>query len=73
MVDRLDKTLENTGRRRGEGFEIIVTPPMSVPMDLMEQYAGIGVDRLVVNLGSQRHERVHSRIAELDKLVRLTA
>jgi len=44
-----------------------------MPMDLMRQYVDVGVDRLAVNLGSQRPERVHSRMAEIDKLVRLTA
>ncbi len=73
MIERLDETLGNAGRKRGKEFEIIVTPPMSMPMDLMQQYAEFGVDRLVVNLGNQRPERVHSRMAEIDKLVRLTA
>src|SRR5262249_37733574 len=73
MIDPLDKTLDNIGPRRREGFEVIATPPTAEPMDAEEQYAGIGVDRLVVNLGSRRSERVHSRIAEIDKLVRLTA
>jgi probable F420-dependent oxidoreductase len=73
MIERLDGTLEKAGRKRGKEFEIIVTPPMSMPMDLMQQYAEIGVDRLVVNLGSQRPERVDSRMAEIEKLARLTA
>jgi probable F420-dependent oxidoreductase len=70
IVDRLDVILANAGRKRGEEFEIIVTPPIAMPVDLMRQYVEVGVDRLVVNLGSQRPERVQSRMAEIEKLVR---
>ena len=69
IVDRLDAILGNAGRKRGEEFEIIVTPPTAMPIDLMRQYVKVGVDRLVVNLGSQRPERVQSRMAEIEKLV----
>ena len=70
MVGRLDAALAKAGRRRGAEFEIIMTPPASMPMDAMQEYAEIGVDRLVVNLGSQRHERVQARMAEIERLVK---
>jgi probable F420-dependent oxidoreductase len=73
MIGRLDAALAEAGRRRGGGFEVIVTPPMPTPVDAMREYAGLGVDRLVVNLGSQRPERVDQRMAEIERLVRLTA
>ena len=38
----------------------------------MQEYAEVGVDRLVVNLGSQRPERVDQRMAEIAKLVKLS-
>jgi hypothetical protein len=38
----------------------------------MQEYAEVGVDRLGVNLGSQRAERVDQRLAEIAKLVKLT-
>jgi len=72
MIGRLDAALAEAGRRRGGGVEVIVTPPMPTPVDAM-QYAGLGVDRLVVNLGSQRPERVDQRMVEIARLVKLTA
>ncbi len=73
MIERLDETLGNAGRKRGKDFQIIITPPLSMPTDQMQQYAEIGVDRLVVNLGSQRPDHVQSRMGEIERLVRLTA
>ena len=73
MLDRLDAAFAKAGRKRGEDFQIIVTPPMSMPMDSMQEYAEIGVDRLVVHLGSQRPERVDQRMAKIEKLVRSAA
>jgi alkanesulfonate monooxygenase SsuD/methylene tetrahydromethanopterin reductase-like flavin-dependent oxidoreductase (luciferase family) len=72
-LDRLDAALAKAGRTRGEGFEVIITPPVSMPVDAMQAYAEVGVDRLVVNLGSQRPERVEHRLAELERLVRAAA
>ncbi len=71
MVGRLDVALAKAGRRRGYGFEIITTPPASMPMEAMQEYAEAGVDRLVVNLGSQRPERVDGRMVEIERLVKL--
>ena len=36
----------------------------------MAEYAELGVHRLVVNLGSQRPERVGPRLTEIETLVR---
>ena len=44
-----------------------------MPTDAMQGYAELGVDRLVVNLGSQRPERVDQRMAEIAKLVQTIA
>ena len=73
MIRRIDEKLASIGRRRGQGFEIIVTPPTAMPMDLMQQYSEFGVDRLLVNLGSQQAERARARMAELEKLTSSTA
>jgi probable F420-dependent oxidoreductase len=72
MLDQLDAAFAKSGRTRGDEFQIIVTPPVAMPMDAMQEYAEVGVDRLVVNLGSQRAERVDQRLAEIAKLVKLT-
>jgi hypothetical protein len=39
----------------------------------MQEYAALGVDRLVVNLGSQRPEKVDVRLPEIDRLVKMAA
>jgi hypothetical protein len=44
-----------------------------MPVDSMQAYAELGVDRLLVHIGSQQPERVDQRLAEIEKLVRLTA
>ena len=51
-------------------FQIIVTPPVAMPIEAMAEYAQLGVHRLVVNLGSQRPERVAPRLTEIETLVR---
>ena len=72
-LKRLDAALAKAGRTRDEGFEVIITPPVSTPIDAMQAYAEVGVDRLLVNLGSQRPERVEHRLAELEELVKVAA
>ena len=58
------------GRTRGKDFQIIITPPIGMPIDEMQAYAAMGVDRLVVNLGSQRPEGVDARLKEIGTLVK---
>jgi probable F420-dependent oxidoreductase len=71
MLARLDAAFAKAGRKRGTEFQIIITPPVSMPIDAMQEYAEVGVDRLVVNLGRQRPERVDRRMTEIDKLVKM--
>ena len=58
-------------------FEIIVTPPIAPPIamtvDAMLAYEALGVDRLVVNLGSQRAERIAPRMEDIAALVQQPA
>ena len=54
-------------------FEIIVTPPMGASADSLKAYADLGVDRLVVMLGSQRPEKVDPRLLEIEQLVKKAA
>ena len=72
MLNRASMRLSpKAGRKRGNDFEIILTPPLAMPFDAMREYADItGVDRLVVNLGSQRPEMVDARMAEIETLVK---
>jgi hypothetical protein len=69
MITRLDEAFARAGRQRGAEFEIIVTPPLAMPIDAMQEYAEIGVHRLLVGLGSQRAENVDARLAEIERLV----
>lgn len=73
MLARLDAAFAREGRTRGPEFEIIITPPAAMPIEAMQDYAALGVHRLVVNLGSQKPERVDQRLPELERLVRLAA
>jgi hypothetical protein len=73
MLARLDAAFAKAGRQQGKAFEIIVTPPMSMSIDAMQEYAEVGVHRLVVNLGSQRPERIDQRMAEIETLVKMAA
>ncbi len=73
MLSRLDAAFAKAGRTRDANFQIIITPPIAMPIDAMQEYEALGVDRLVVNLGSQRPERVNQRMAEIEKLVKMAA
>lgn len=70
MMDQLDAAFLNVGRKRDPEFQIIVTPPLSMPLDSMQTYAEIGVDRLIVNIGSQQPERLKNRMSEIEKVVK---
>jgi probable F420-dependent oxidoreductase len=73
MIARLDAAFAREGRTRGPGFQIIMTPPANMPLDAMREYAEVGVDRLVINLGSQRPDRVAARLADIAALTRAFA
>lgn len=42
---------------------------IGMPIDAMREYAALGVHRLVVNLRSERPERIGPRMAEIATLV----
>jgi probable F420-dependent oxidoreductase len=73
MLDRLDAAFAKAGRERTDDFEIVITPPIGMPIDAMQAYEELGVHRLVVNLGSQRPERVGGRMADIARLVKVAA
>ncbi len=64
----LDAALKEQNRSR-EGFELIITPTFNVTEDMIKGYEDLGVDRLIVHLGSQKPERVEKRLFEMEKLV----
>ena len=73
MLGKLDAAFAKAGKKRGKGFQIIITPPMSMAADAMQGYAELGVDRLVVNLGGQKPEQVDRRLPEIGSLVKMAA
>ena len=70
MLERLDAIFAKAGKARDPEFQIIITPPVAMPIEAMAEYAELGVHRLVVNLGSQRPERVGPRLTEIETLVK---
>lgn len=73
MIARLDTAFTNVERKRGPDFQIIVTPPLSMPIDSMQAYAELSVHRLLVHIGSQQSQRVDQRLAQIEKLVKRVA
>ncbi|WP_421994412.1 LLM class F420-dependent oxidoreductase [Reyranella sp.] len=73
MLAKLDAAFAKAGRKRTPAYEIIVTPPMNAGPDTVKAYADLGVHRLVVNLGSQRAEKVDQRLPEIETFVKQAA
>lgn len=71
VLKNLDEALAKAGRSR-DGFEIVITPN-TVTADTVREFADLGVDRLVLHLGSQRPESVAKRLVELEGLVNIAA
>ncbi len=63
LLGKLDQALAAAGRSRDD-FEIVITPLEESPAE-MEAFAGLGVDRLVLHMGSQRRERLEPRLETL--------
>ena len=71
MLQRLDAALAANGRNRKD-FEIIVTPSQESP-EVFDTFAHMGVDRLVLHMGSQRPEKLEKRLAALEQVVKQVA
>lgn len=71
LLDRLNAELA-ARNRDPQDFEIVVTPAMGDD-EAIRGFAGLGVDRLVLHLGSQRPGKVESRLAELSRSVAAAA
>lgn len=70
MLAKLDEAFARAGKKRGPGYQVIVTPPMTAGPESVKEYAALGVQRLVVMLGSQRPEKIDLRLAELEQWVK---
>lgn len=73
MLEKLDAAFAKAGKKRDANYEIVITPPMTMTADAMQEYAALGVHRLVVMLGGQKPEQVDKRLPELGALVRQAA
>jgi probable F420-dependent oxidoreductase len=67
----IDAALSSAGRTR-DGFEIVITPN-DADADTIREFTDIGVDRLVLHLGSQRPDKITARLGQLEELVRIAA
>ena len=68
-LEHLDAALAESSRKRGADFQIVITPPYAVTQDMVREYAALGVDRLIVQLGSQHQDKIDGRLLELEKFV----
>ena len=71
VIEGIDAALARAGRTR-DGFEIVITPN-TADADTIREFADLGVDRLVLHLGSQKPEKVDRRLGELETLVSAAA
>ena len=70
-LEGLDAALAAAGRGR-DGFQVVLTPAAE-DTDSLKAYADLGVDRVVLHLGSQKPERISARLGALERLVTLVA
>ncbi len=65
---QLDAALAKEGRNRDD-FQLVITPPYQVTADMVKGYEDLGVDQLIVHLGSQKPQRISARLVELESLI----
>ena len=68
MKSELNRALEDQGRSWDE-FELIITPPYGITKDQVQAYQDLGVDRLIVHLGSQKPDRIDQRLNLVSDLI----
>lgn len=67
IFEKLDALLESEGRDPGD-FKRVITPARSDP-ETIEAFRDLGVDELVLHLGSQKPEAVEKRLREVEALL----
>lgn len=68
IAARLQEALGSAGRSLDD-FELVITPPYDISSDQVKAYADLGVDRLIVHLGSQKADRITHRLKLLESFV----
>ena len=66
--EQLVAALDKEGRSMDD-FQFVITPPYNAGPDDIAAYAELGVDQLVMHLGSQRAEKVEARTRDLEAMV----
>ena len=69
---KLDAALAKEARNRDD-FQLVITPPYQVTADMVKGYEDLGVDQLIIHLGSQKAERISARLVELETLIEAAA
>lgn len=72
VILTLDAALAEEGRNR-DGFQLVITPPYQITADMVKAYEDLGVDQLIIHLGSQKAERISARLVELEALIEAAA
>ncbi|MEM7221020.1 MAG: LLM class F420-dependent oxidoreductase [Pseudomonadota bacterium] len=72
LLDQLDAALDAEGRSRDD-CEVLVTPPFRCDEAMAAEFAALGVDRLIVQLGSNKPENLEKKLVEFDALVQAFA
>ena len=72
VIIKLDAALAKEARNRDD-FQLVITPPYQVTADMVKGYEDLGVDQLIIHLGSQKAERISARLVELETLIEAAA
>ncbi|MCB1647558.1 MAG: LLM class F420-dependent oxidoreductase [Pseudomonadales bacterium] len=72
MLPKIDAALTKAGRSR-DGFEIVVTPFFKVSHDDVRAYKDMGVDRLILQLGSQKPDSISRKMDEVSELITIAS
>jgi len=68
LLASIDEELAAAGRSRND-FEIVITPNKVDGDETLQAFKELGVDRLVVQLGSNRAENVDEVLTQLERMV----
>ena len=72
LLVQIDAALATAGRSRDD-FEIVITPSAVKDDSVAREFQDLGVDRLVLQLGSNRPENIDSVLPELERLTAVVA
>ena len=68
MQVQLSQALEKQDRKL-QDMQFIITPPYQLSKDAILAYQDLGVDRLILHLGSQKPDKIQNRLEEIGNLM----